>query len=795
MLDFSKRFVCAGYDYNKYDRHVPSPAMRKSFTLRAKPEKAEILITGLGFYDLFVNGKMITKGLTAPYISNSDDLIYYDLYDLTDRLREGENVIGIVLGDGMQNPKTAVWNFCDAVHTSSPKTAFNFRAEAGGETVEFDATSLVWKESPITFNDLRSGVHYDARLEEDGWCEAGFDARDWKPVMKAENPRGEAKLCTAEPVKVKEEIPPVSIKKGELVPYREMNDIAESIKGMDIPDRNVEMTGGYIYDFGVNTAGVFRFKIKGAKRGQKISFQCGEYLDEEGRLTYQNIGFYPNGYSQRDIYICRGDKDEEVFVPMFTYHGCRYIYVNGITEEQATKEAMTFLRAHSDMKMRADFRCSNDIVNKLFAMALNSDLSNFWYFPTDCPHREKNGWTGDASASAEHMIMTFTPENSYREWLCNIRHAQNIEGAIPGIIPTAGWGFDWGNGPAWDSVIFNLPYMMYHYRGDTEIIRENRHMMMRYLEYIASKRDDDGLIHIGLGDWIPVDGGKVQPTLALTDSIMVYDMCRKGEEMFCAIGNTLDASYAKNLGDEVKKAIRENLIDFCTMTTTCHSQTGLAMCIYYGIFEGAELNAAGKKLAETAHDEGDNFDVGFLGLHTIFHALAMTGNADLAYHLIAKEDFPSYGYYVNKLPMTSLPESIASTYGALASLNHHFYGDINHFFLRRILGVNVNPTGKDANRIVVAPNFISTLNFAEGHYDAPAGRVYIKWQRDGENVKLTVKADEGVKTEIRLPDGYMFVRDGQNDFVRYKYGDADDMTVIKTSERFKNGPMARRYIC
>ena len=150
MLDFSKKFVCAGYDYNKYDRHVPSPAMRKSFTLRAKPEKAEMLITGLGFYDLFVNGKMITKGLTAPYISNSDDLIYYDLYDLTDKLREGENVIGIVLGDGMQNPKTAVWNFCDAVYTTSPKTAFNFRAEAGGESVEFAAAFITTRVSKRT---------------------------------------------------------------------------------------------------------------------------------------------------------------------------------------------------------------------------------------------------------------------------------------------------------------------------------------------------------------------------------------------------------------------------------------------------------------------------------------------------------------------------------------------------------------------------------------------------------------------------------------------------------------------
>lgn len=779
MLDFSRKFVCATREYSRYDRHVNAPVFRKSFTLSEKPKSAELLISGLGFYDLFLNGERITKGLTAPYISNSDEVIYYDLYDLTDKLRTGENVLGAVLGDGMQNPKTVVWDFMDALHTSSPKLALTFRAVCGEDVTEFDATSFKCTESPITFNDLRSGVHYDARLERDGWCEAGFDDGDWREPLEAEKPRGEAKLCAADPVKVCEEIPAVSVRAGELVPYCEREDVTAAFGSLNIPDRNMQTSGGYIYDFGINSAGIFRFRIKGAKPGQKISFQCGEYL-KDGRLTYSNHGFYPNGYVQRDIYICRGDMEEEIFEPMFTYHGYRYVYVNGITPEQAVPEAMTYLRAHSELEMRADFKCSSEIVNSLWKMTLNSDFSNFWYFTTDCPHREKNGWTGDASASSEHMIFTFNPENSWREWMENIRRVQNIEGTIPGIVPTAShWGFAWGNGPAWDSVIFNLPYMTYIYRGETEMIKENRHMMMGYLEYAAHKRDEDGLIHIGLGDWLPVDGA-VQASLAFTDSVMVYDMCRKAEKMFGALGYTLDASYARALGDELRRDIRENLIDRHRMLVCDRSQTSQAMAIYYGIFEDAELPEAGRVLAELVHEVGDNLDVGFLGLRTLFHALAMTGNVELAYHLIAKEEYPSYGYYVNRLPMTSLPEAIGPNYDSLCSHNHHFFGDINHFFLRRILGINVNPRGNDANRIVVKPNFISSLDFAEGYYDAPAGRIYVKWQRDGENVKLCVRCDEGVKCEIRLPEGYMFPRTNEWDgFDKIKNGGGEELTAVK----------------
>ncbi len=784
MLDFSKKFVCATNEYSTEFNHVSAPVFRHSFKLSCVPDKAEILICGLGFYDLFVNGEKITKGYLAPYISNPDDIIYYDSYDLSEKLTAGENVIGVVLGNGMNNPMTFTWEFKDAIYTSSPRMALNFKAECGDGITEFDATDFVCTESPITFDNLRYGVFYDARLEEDGWCERGFDDSAWRPVMKAENPRGYAKLCKADPIVVTEELAPVAVTKGELASY-EIRQGGEADYYKDIEDISPARVGGYIYDFGKNTAGIFRFKIKNARAGQKITFQCCEYIDREGKASYANIKFFPDGYVQRDIYICRGDKDEEIFVPMFVYHGCRYIYVHGIDENQA-EDALTYLVMNSDLKTRAKFKCSNDTANKLWQAVVNSDLANFYYFPTDCPHREKNGWTGDAAASCEHMIMSYSVENSYREWLSNIRAAQTELGSIPGIIPTAGWGFEWGNGPAWDRVLFDLPYICYIYRGNTEIIKENRHAMMGYLEYISNRRDENGLVAIGLGDWVPVgepSAHNYQPKLSFTDSVMVYDMCQKAEEMFLAIGNTLNASFAKQLGDEIKAAVRKNLIDVETMTVNCQSQSAQAMAIYYNIFEPSEKPEAARKLVELVHMVGDNMEGGYLGIRVVFHVLSVFGESELAYKMIMKDAFPSYAYYINQ-GMTTLPEAFVADLEHCGSQNHHFLGDTNHWFMRHVVGINVNPTGDDANNIVIKPNFINDLTFAEGSYEAPAGKIFVRWERDGENVNISVKCDEGIKCEIRLPSGYMF---GADQYRRtYYVGRNVSLTALPRCDHYTN---------
>ncbi|UKI14124.1 MAG: family 78 glycoside hydrolase catalytic domain [Clostridiales bacterium] len=207
-----------------------------------------------------------------------------------------------------------------------------------------------------------------------------------------------------------------------------------------------------------------------------------------------------DGYNQHDVYVCRSG--EQSYLPSFTWHGFRYCEVCGLKDEQATLDTVEFVSTHSDLPKVCDFKCDNETVNKLVQMTLQSDKSNFVFYPYDCPQREKNGWTADASLSAEQMLYTFDAKASLEQWLLQIRNAQKENGMLPGIIPTAGWGFDFGNGPAWDSVIVELPYQLYRFYGDEKVVKDNAEAIRKYFDYVTTRLNADGLANFGLGDWV-----------------------------------------------------------------------------------------------------------------------------------------------------------------------------------------------------------------------------------------------------------------------------------------------------
>lgn len=763
-MDFPKYFVCAGADYSTYRHHVPAPLFRRSVVLPEAPKQAALRICGLGFYELYVNGQNITRARLAPYISNPDHVVYYDDYDLTPYLAAGENVIGVMLGNGMANPMVTSWGCMDAPYTSSPKLALGLEVKAGETAVVLDSRDFVWAESPVLFDNFRLGVHYDARRELDGWKLPGYDDGAWQQPVRAERPRGECRVCTADPVRCVGERRPVSVRRGELVPVDQTTEdyqgVLKLIGAEPLPEQETDYTGGYLYDFGVNDAGIYRLKIRGIA-GQRVSIHAFERLDDAGRGVMQDIGGgFPEGYFQRDIYYCRGE-GEEIYEPSFVYHGFRYMYVSGITEAQATAELLTALPIHSDMKKLGEFDCSDPMAATLWEMAVRSDLSNFVWFPTDCPQREKNGWTGDASMSAEHQILEFDAADNWREWLHNLRRAQNDAGMLPGIVPTAGWGYEWGNGPAWDSALFNIPYVVWKYRGRTDLIRDNVHAMMRYLDYISRRRNRKGLVNIGLGDWVPVvlDGCydrfvmEFEVPRSFTDSVMVMDMCRKGAAMFGALGLTLQQSFAEQLGREVREAVRRELVDLNTMEVVGDSQSGQAMGLYYGVFEPGERRLAFEQLMQRIRRDNNCFSVGFLGLRVLFHVLSDFGESELAYHMITRTEYPSYGHLVAQ-GCTTLTENFRMSGSVMQSLNHHFYGDVNHWFVRQVVGLQVNPFDRNCNEVRIHPHFVPQVDHASFTYELPAGKISVRWSRDGEEIRLDVTAAPGIVGEIRLDSGY-----------------------------------------
>ena len=707
-----KKFISATKEYTTLETHVPAPYLRRSFKLDGKPTEAKLSICGLGFYVLFVNGERVSKGHIAPYISNPDHICYYDTFDVADKLTEGENVIGVILGNGMLNcPGGLVWDFDDADFRAAPMLALELCGKTdGGEFSVSADTEFVTHPSPILFDDLRLGETYDARLEIYGWNKPGFDASDWTPAFYVQSPRGEMKLCECEPITTYKVLKPVSITKDG---------------------------DAYIYDFGLNSAGVTHLHIEG-KEGQLVTLWHAEQLDNDGKFYNRNIRFnrddtpYYDDYNQTIRFTCSGGVDD--YEPHFHYSGFRYVKVEGITEDQATSELLTYYVMSSDIPTVGGFKCSDERINTLFEMVKNSDRSNLFYFPTDCPHREKNGWMGDASLSSDHMCYIFDMENIYREWLNNIRYAQRLDGALPGIVPTSGWGFEWGNGPTWDSALFNLPYMLYKFRGITDTIEANAHAMVRYLEYAMTRRSKDGTIAIGLGDWVPVGKHEMDydVPLAFTDSVMVMDMAGKAAEMFTAIGRWHHAIFADSIYRDMRATIRRELIDLDTCIVAGESQSSQAIALYYGLFEEDEERAAFKHLVRLIHEKDDTFDSGFIGMHCVFDVLSKFGESDLAFKMITRDKFPSYTRLID-LGYTGITEHFRDQMPDPSSMNHHFLGDVARWFMMRLAGLNVI----DSESVEILPCPVHGIDFAEAYYDLPKGRVTVRWSRD-ENGKVDV---------------------------------------------------------
>ena len=516
-MTFPKNFIQKSTEYTTLEKFVPAPYFRKTFNLTSKPKDGKILVCGLGFYELYVNGKNITKGLLAPYISNPDEVIYYDLYNVTNLLQKGKNVIALILGNGfLNNPGGAVWDFNTAPFRDAPKVALRLDID-NLPFLETDE-SFLCANSPIVFDDYRLGEHYDARNEIENWNGIDFDDSAWSNAVVASCPNGTAKLCCADPIRIEKQLSPVDFYKVE---------------------------GGWIYKFAENNAGVCLLKISG-KCGQKITLTYSEMVSDNGiDLSNVTFGERSSPFMHKDIYVCSG-KGVENYCPRFTYHGFQYVFVEGIDDSQATCDLLTYLVFHSDIQQAGYFACSDETLNKLQDVILRSDISNFHYFPTDCPQREKNGWTGDIALSAEQIMLNYSAENSFCEWLNLLRFSQQDNGDILSIIPSSGWGTY--SGPAWDGALIQVTYHVYKYTGDKTVLKDNINAIRAYLRFAFSQMNENGLFCYGYPDWVQPNQICNQPTTTgeITDSLTLLDLCNKTLLIMNALQDYTDYDFVSN---------------------------------------------------------------------------------------------------------------------------------------------------------------------------------------------------------------------------------------------------------
>ena len=756
-----KNFIRGTQSYSTYYKNVAAPILRKSFTLDFSPESSNLKICVSGFYELYINGRNITKGRLAPFINNPDHLLYYDEYEVTKLLRKGKNAIAVILGNGFanqdsprQNNNKAPWRAPLALGVT-----LNVNGENKSFSLESDETFKV-HSSPILYDMYRFGVIYDAREEIEGFASAEYDDSLWDNAEITIPPKGKITKSTALPITEQYELKPITIERQKDIYFFHDSD--------DNPIERTHVPEGWCYDFGYCRAGVCKLKIKG-RRGQKITLRHGEE-QRYGKFNMNSIFTIRSGDEeyyhlfQADTYILKGD-EEEIFIPSFTYHGFQYVLVEGITEEQATEDLLTFIVFNTDIKRRSDFKCSDVIINKLYEMAINADLSNFHHIPTDCPSREKNGWTGDMSVSAHQFLLSFDCSENLRMWMENIRYTQTDEGMLPGVVPTNDWGYSWGNGPVWDCVIINVPYYVYKFCGRIDLIEENSDMIYRYLKFIADiKRNEQDLVEFGLGDWCQPYRHNNNPDspLVFTASSQIYEAALKAAFMFKLIGKEKEEKFALNLAADFREAIRRELIDLDSCTVIGNCQTSQAVALKMGLFDQEEYKKAYAKLIEIIRRDDYTICCGMYGLRYIFHVLFENGDADTALNMITKKDAPSYRNMID-LDGTALFESLIPN-GVNESRNHHFYGDIINLFIAKLAGLNINPNMDDIHEVLIRPIIPDSIDNASASYKFESDELTVNWTKADGKVKIIVDLPENAHGKIQLTEGLVKLLTGKNVF-------------------------------
>ena len=508
---------------------APSPLLRRAFEINKPLVRATAFVCGLGYYELHVNGSKIGDRVLDPKFTRYDKRVLYATYDVTGQLLQGKNAVGVMLGNGFYNQHAAdVWNFQRSPWRGEPAMLFQLRLDYADGTSETIASDATWRAStgPLVHDGIRNGEEYDARLELSGWDTAAFDDRGWAEPQIVAGPKGVLRAEMSPPIRVMKTITPV---------------------GMSEP-----RPGVFVFDMGQAFAGWAQLKVSGPA-GTKITLRYGERVQPDGSLDRKTIDtFVKQGPFQTDSYTLKG-QGEEVWEPRFTYHGFRWVEVTGLPGKP-TLDTVRGRVVHTSFTPAGSFECSNELLNKIQQMTLWSYRSNFVGIPTDCPHREKNGWTGDAHLAAEQAMYNFHNVAGYEAWMNDFHDEQRDSGELPGIVPTSGWGYQWGNGPAWDSAYVLIPWYLYQYRGDTRVLAEHYDRLWRYVDYLTS-RSKDHIVDIGLGDWLPAKTVTPVPVTSTgyyyVDAIIVSKIAR-------LLGKDADAKTYAELAGKIREAFRRS---------------------------------------------------------------------------------------------------------------------------------------------------------------------------------------------------------------------------------------------
>jgi alpha-L-rhamnosidase len=679
-----------------------------------------------GLYELSVNGQTIGDRQLDRAFTRFDRRILYQTYDVTKHLQTGENVLGVLLGNGWYNHQsTAVWYFHQAPWRNRPAFCLNLRLTYQDGTVETISSNTNWKTSlsPIVFNSIYTAEHYDARLEQPGWNQPGFNDKDWKAAEVRPTPSNNIVAQVMHPIRITETLPAQSI--------QQFNDTT------------------WVYDLGLNISGISSLTISGPA-GTVIRLKHGEQLYPDGRVDLSNIDVHyrPTDNSdpfQTDIFILKGE-GQETFRPRFNYKGFQYVEVTASKPIQLDLQSLQGHFMHSDVPPAGSFKSSNELLNKIWQATNNSYLSNLFGYPTDCPQREKNGWTGDGHIAIETGLYSFDGITVYEKWLVDHQDEQQPSGVLPAIIPTSGWGYQWANGPDWTSTIALIPWNLYLFYGDTTILSRIYPNLKRYVDLI-DQRYPDGLTDWGLGDWVPV---KTKSSVELTSSIYFFTDASILARIATLLDRQEEAAHYQALAGKIKTAINQKYLDREQGIYASGTQTELSTPLFWGIVPKDLRTKVAASLANRVKADGAQLDVGLLGTKAILNALSENGYPELAYTLAARDQFPSWGWWIVN-GATTLYENWPVDATRDISRNHIMFGEIGAWMYKALAGIKPDPENPGFKQVVLEPHFIQGLDWVEAEHEGPYGPIKVNWKRQGKKILLDLLVPPNSGARLVLP--------------------------------------------
>ena len=716
------------------------PVFRKEFKIEKPVKRALAYVSGLGQFEMRLNGKKTGDHFMDPAWTAYDSYAQYVTFDITDCIKRGDNAVGIMLGNGFYHiPRD---RYRKLIQTFGyPKMICRIVIEYTNGTIKEIKSDTSWKvkEGPVTFSSIYGGEDYDARMYDKGWDAPWFDDSEWPNAI---------------------EVSPVALRPQTTTPLK----IMESFKPVSVtPLTNSSLGNIFIYDLGQNASGIPYIKVKG-KKGDKIRLIPGELIDDNGFVTQQASG----GPVYFD-YTLSGDGVEE-WHPVFTYYGFRYVQVEGgVPSGNDNPDGRPVILNLEGFHTRnsatsvGKFECSNELFNKIFRLIDWSVRSNMASVFTDCPHREKLGWLEVAHLMGYAVRYNYDISRYYSKIIEDIKATQLPNGMVPDIAPEYPI-FDGGfrDSPEWGSAGIILPWYMYKWYGDRKILETSYNIMVRYAGYLESVSNNH-IITNGLGDWYdlgPNFPGESQLTpRGLTPTAIYYYDINILAQTAKLLGYEADVKKWEELSLKIKHAFNGKFFNTGTKQYGTGSQTANAMALYMGLVEPENRSVVISNLKADFENRNNSITAGDIGFRYVLRVLEKEGASDLIFAMNNRSDVPGYGFQLAK-GATSLTESWAAL--RYVSNNHCMLGHLMEWFYSGAAGIRPDEKSVGFRDIIIHPEPVGDLTYVSSQHDSPYGKISSYWEKKVNEFSLRTEIPVNTHAVIYIPveDGRTLTESG-----------------------------------